>query len=67
MTDATHCLSDAAKAVIERTMTRLQGTLTKEQMAGLRQLASNGQLFDVEALVTLADFVDQSGEAIHGN
>jgi hypothetical protein len=67
MADATNCLSDAAKSVVDRTMTRLQDTLTQEQVAGLKQLASNGQLFDVEALVTLADLSNQPSEATHGN
>lgn len=67
MADATNCLSDAAKAVVDRTMTRLQDTLTQDQLAGLKQLASNGQLFDVEALLTLADFTDQPSEATYEN
>lgn len=67
MADATKCLSDAAKAVVDRTVSRLQNALTPEQFAGLRQLAARGQFFDVEALAGLADLSAQSNEAGHGN
>lgn len=67
MAEKSSCLSDAAKSVIERTITRLQGTITEEQVAAIRQLAAEGRFFDAEALVTLADKTTQSSEASHGN
>ena len=67
MADTSSCLSDAAKSVIERTITRLQGTVTEDQVAAMRQLAAEGRFFDVEALVSLADMTTQSSEASHGN
>jgi hypothetical protein len=67
MADTSSCLSDAAKSVIERTITRLQGAITDEQIVAMRELVAEGQFFDVEALVALADVTTQSSEATHGN
>lgn len=67
MPDASSCLSDAAKSVVDRTIIRLQDSLTQEQVAAMKQLAVEGQFFDVEALGTLADLSTESSEATHGN
>ena len=67
MDDATSCLSDAAKSVVDRTIIRLQDSLTQEQVAAMKQLTADGQFFDVEALVALADLTTQMSEASHGN
>ncbi len=67
MADTSSCLSDAAKSVIDRTITRLQGSVTDEQIVAMKKLSAEGQFFDVEALVSLADLTTQLSEATHGN
>ena len=65
--DGKNCLSDAAKSVIDRTIIRLQDSLTQEQVAAIKQLADEGRCFDVESLVTLADLTNEMNEVSHGN
>ena len=67
MTDATEFLSDAARVVVDRTLARVQNSLPQEQVTGLRQLVVDGRLFDVDALIGLADLPQQPDEVGHGN
>ena len=67
MDDAKSCLSDAAKSVIDRMLIRLQDTLTEVQIAAIEQLAADGQISDVEAIMNLAELTIEMSEASHGN
>ena len=67
MNDPTSRLSDAAKAVAEGTIARLQSSLSQLQLAALRELASTGRLFDVESLVALEELAAPSTESNHGD
>ena len=67
MDDGKSCLSDAAKSVIDRTIIRLQDSLTQDQVEAIKQLAAEGRCFDVESLITLADITIEMNEVGHGN
>ena len=61
------CLSDAARRVVDGTLARLKSVLTQQQFNAITELSKEGRLFDVKALVALADSAPASHEAINGN
>lgn len=67
MPNTSDCLSDAAKSVVQKTLTRLKDDLSPSQLAALEGFALNGTFFDVEALGAFADQPTLSSEAAHGN